>query len=192
VASPASSSAGFRPRLAAELDAEGLEAERRRFERERADPARLFELYADDIYRFCRASGCSPADAEDVTADVFAQALGKLGSLRWRRKPVVAFLYTIAGRRVADLGRRAGREQPAVELDTSSHDPDRHVASALRTGLAALGERERIAVVLRVVNGYSFEEVAAAIGSSEKAAKGVVYRALRKLETVFDEQGVER
>jgi RNA polymerase sigma-70 factor (ECF subfamily) len=178
--------------LTDKLDAEALEAERLRFERERADPARLFELYADDIYRFCRASGCSPADAEDVTAEVFAQALGKLAGLRWRRKPVVAFLFTIARRRVTDQTRRHGREQPAQKIRGEARDPDHLVAHALRTGLAMLGERERTAVVLRVVNGYSFDEVAAAIGSSEKAAKGVVYRALRKLEVVFDAEGVER
>lgn len=175
-----------------ELDAGAVEAERLRFERERADPARLFELYADDIYRFCRASGCSPADAEDVTADVFAGALTKLGGLRWRRRPVVAFLYTIARRRVTDQTRRRAREQPAETIRGGFHDPDHLVAHALRTGLAQLGERERTAVVLRVVNGYSFDEVAIAIGSSEKAAKGVVYRALRKLEIVFDAEGVER
>lgn len=171
-------------------------AERERFERERSDPALLFELYADDVYRFCRASGCARADAEDITAEVFAQALGRLARLRWRHRPAVAFLFTLARRRVADHFRRQSREQPsglAEEWPASATEHDYiRTGAALRSSIAKLAERERVAVILRLVNGYSFAEVATALGSSEKAAKSLVYRALEKLEVALDAEGIER
>jgi RNA polymerase sigma-70 factor (ECF subfamily) len=166
-----------------------------RFERERADPARVFALYADDVYRFCRASGCAAADAEDITAEVFAQALDQLAGLRWRRKPVSAFLYTLARRRVADHFRRRRRELPVAPGDVverlAAHE-DAHLGGPLRVALGNLADRERLAVIVRIVNGYSFAEVAVVLGSSEKAAKSLVYRALDKLEAALDAEGIER
>ena len=165
---------------------------RREFERERGDAGLLFERYADDVYRYCRARGCSAADAEDVTAEVFAQALPRLGRLRWRRKPMVAFLYTVAGRRVADLARRRTREQPRHEsAEVAGPAAGQPIGEALVRALSALPERQQEAVILRVVNGYSFAELAAATGTSEKSAKGVVYRGLDRMRAVLAEEGIE-
>ena len=179
-----------------ELRTAGSRDERARFERERSDPARLFEVYADDVYRFCLASGCAPADAEDITAEVFAQALDRLALLRWRRRPAVAFLFTIARRRVADHFRRRARERPsglaATWPDRAGAREDGRAAPALRAALDDLADRERLAVILRLVNGWSFAEVATALGSTEKAAKSLFYRALEKLEAALEAEGIER
>ena len=177
------------------MEAAADAAERLRFERERADPARVFELYADDVYRFCRASGCAPADAEDITAEVFAQALDRLAGLRWRRRPISSFLYTLARRRVADHFRRRRRELPVAPAGTVERfatDEDGRLGGALQVALGSLAERERVAVIARIVNGYSFAEVAVVLGSSEKAAKSLVYRALDKLEGALEAEGIER
>ena len=103
---------------------------------------------------------------------------------------MVAFLYTIARRRVVDLARRQSREQLAAEIEPAGQGDPPPLAGALRSALAGLEERERTAVVLRVVNGCSFAEVAAVIGSSEKAAKSLVYRGLDRLAEALAAAGV--
>jgi RNA polymerase sigma-70 factor (ECF subfamily) len=163
------------------------------FDAERADPALLFERYADDIYRYCRVRGCSPADAEDVTAEVFAQALPRLRTLRWRQRPVVAFLYTLANRRVTDVFRRAAREHAATREEEAA-EPGRcgtQLGPAFARALRQLAEAEQLAVVLRVVHGYSFAEVAAVVGRGEKATKSLVYRGLERMQAALREEGIE-
>jgi RNA polymerase sigma-70 factor, ECF subfamily len=170
------------------------DGDRRDFERERSDAGLLFERYADDIYRYCRLRGCSPSDAEDLTAEVFAQALPRLKALRWRGRPVVAFLYTLAGRRVADLSRRRARKPATVPMSEVTEDraaASDGVKGALARGLQQLPEREQLAVVLRIVHGYSFAEVAAAVGGSDKAVKSLVYRGLERLQATLRAEGIE-
>ena len=168
--------------------------DRAAFDTERADPGLLFARYADDIYRYCRVRGCSAADAEDVTAEVFAQALPRLRSLRWRRRPAAAFLYTLASRRVTDTFRRAAREPTsdsdyeAAAAPTNTGPP---LAPAFARALRQLSDREQLAVVLRVVHGYSFAEVAAVVGPSEKAVKSLVYRGLERMQAALQKEGAE-
>ena len=180
------------PAAADDRDSDSEASAHRRFELERGDPALLFETYADDIYRYCRLRGCSPSDAEEVTAQVFEQALDKLPRLLWRRRPVVALLYAIARRRVADVYRGRRHELLVGAVPDHADEPSEHsrLGSHLRAGLAEMPERERLAVVLRIVNGYSFAEVAVAIRSSEKAAKSLVYRGLERLEARLQEEGL--
>ena len=168
-------------------------AQRAVFETERSDPGLLFERYADDIYRYCRVRGCSPADAEDVTAEVFAQALPRLRSLRWRRRPAAAFLYTLANRRVTDTFRRRAREAtPDSRYEVAETQTDGPpLAPAFARALRQLSDREQLAVVLRVVHGYSFAEVAAVVGPSEKAVKSLVYRGLERMQSALLKEGIE-
>lgn len=169
-------------------------AERREFESERLDAGAVFERYADDIYRYCRARGCSVEDAEDITAEVFAQTLTRLRTLSWRRRPVVAFLYTVASRRVNDLHRRHAKQpretaaEAAASGDTGEQGQQR---AALTRALQRLPEREQLAVVLRIIQGCSFAEVAATVGGSEKAVKSLVYRGLDHMQASLREEGIE-
>ena len=64
------------------------------------------------------------------------------------------------------------------------------IAPLLDDALGRLGERDRHAIVLRFFENKSLEEVGAALGASEDAAKMRVNRALEKLRKIFSKRGV--
>src|SRR5208282_2362174 len=94
--------------------------ERLLIEAAQKDPSRFAELYEDNferVYAFVARRVQNRPDAEDLTAEVFHQALGKLGGFEWRGVPFAAWLYRIASNAIADRWKRAAREQGSPLAD---------------------------------------------------------------------------
>src|ERR1700687_4551914 len=73
------------------------------------DPGRFAELYEnnfDRVYAFVARRVQNREEAEDVTAEVFHQALSKLAQFQWRGVPFVAWLLRIAANALADRWQR--------------------------------------------------------------------------------------
>lgn len=168
--------------------------EERRFKAETHDPELAFRRYFDQIYRYCRQRVTTDTVAEDICAQVFAEAIVALPRLRWRGKPVLAFLYKVTERRLIDYRRRR-RQLVDIEsvAEPAQSGPALDVLAqhgALGEEIAALPADQRQCVYLQVVQGYSFAEVAAIVGRSEKACKGLVYRGLDRLREQLAGRGV--
>ena len=79
----------------------------------RQDPARFAELYENNFDEsmptLCIA--CDREDAQDLTSEVFHQALASLSRFEWRGLPFIAWLLGIAAKCfwIARIGRQAGR-----------------------------------------------------------------------------------
>lgn len=73
---------------------------------------------------------------------------------------------------------------------TAPPPDDSAIAALLDDALASLAQADREAVLIRFFDGKSFVEVAAALGTSEEAAKKRVQRAVEKLRGAFRRQGV--
>src|SRR6201984_1799751 len=94
--------------------------DRLRIEAAQRDPSRFGDLYEENFYRVyayvARRVG-DRRETEDLTADVFREALAGIGKFEWRGVPFAAWLLRIASRTVADHFKRSGREaaNPADE-----------------------------------------------------------------------------
>src|SRR5215469_9026706 len=78
------------------------------------DPAQFAELYEDNfgrVYGYIARRVHDRALAEDLTADVFHQALANLPRFEWRGVPFGAWLIRIAANAIADRSKRAAKEQ---------------------------------------------------------------------------------
>jgi hypothetical protein len=80
-------------------------------------------------------------------------------------------------------------------VSSDSHpeaDPEtwRKIMPLLENAIGGLEQKERDAVVLRFFEGKSFQEIGAAAGATENAAKKRVGRALDKLEAYFRRRGI--
>jgi hypothetical protein len=64
------------------------------------------------------------------------------------------------------------------------------MAPLLEDAMGQLGEKDRNAIALRFFEGKSFQEIGAAFGASENAAKKRVAHALEKLHRYFSKYGV--
>ena len=99
------------------------------------DPARFAELYSRNfhvVYAYVARRVPSREEAEDVTSQVFHQALANLKRFEWRGAPFAAWLRRIAANTLADHWRLRARESgdpPGEELsDDSMPDIERRAA----------------------------------------------------------------
>ncbi len=151
-----------------------------------ADPARfvdLYERYVDRIYAFvCRRAG-NRAVAEDITSQVFEQALRTIGRFEWRGVPVAAWLFRIAANALVDYWRERAHDAPETPPDV----PDAGELGELDRRLALYQEVDRLpdlqrqVIRMRFVEERSIRDVAAALGRSEGAVKQLQLRALENL-----------
>ena len=73
--------------------------------------AAAFRRHYGEIYRFLRRRTESDEAAEDLAQAVFADAAARLRQLEQDDPPVLAWLYTVARRRLVDRARAAARGQ---------------------------------------------------------------------------------
>jgi RNA polymerase sigma-70 factor (ECF subfamily) len=147
------------------------------------------------VYRFVRRRGATREDAEDLTQEVFEEAIAALGQARLGADGApLAWLYTVARHRLIDrLRTRPGR---SAQLDpdglpaAADHAYGPGIVHALLEGLHGLSEAQRRVVVLKVFEGRPFAEIAADVGASEEACRMRFSRGLAALRRHLLEKGV--
>ena len=100
--------------------------DRLRIEAAQRDPSHFGELYEEHFYRVYAYIARRVGDrhqAEDLTADVFREALASIGKFEWRGVPFSAWLLRIASRTIADHFRRSGREAGNPADEPEQPDP---------------------------------------------------------------------
>lgn len=154
-----------------------------------------FQAFLDEhrtaVYRFLLAS-VGPHEADDCFQETFLAALRGYPRLRHGTN-LRSWVLTIATRKAIDAARaRARRPSPAgdaVELADRAPAPtgrDVDPDDPLWVHVRALPPRQRVAVVHRHVLDRSYEEIAAAMGSSEATARANVYQGMRKLREAME------
>ncbi|PKH47494.1 DNA-directed RNA polymerase sigma-70 factor [Dehalococcoides mccartyi] len=79
--------------------------------------ARLYEEYFDKIYRYIALKIGNKMEAEDLTQQVFMNALRAMSSFKWQdNTPFSAWLYRIAHNQIVDYLRKKSR-QPTVDIE---------------------------------------------------------------------------
>jgi RNA polymerase sigma-70 factor (ECF subfamily) len=180
--------------LANLADLTSLNQERRLIEAAQSDPSRFAELYENNfhrVYAFVARRVSSRDEAQDVTAEVFHQALRNIGRFQWRGVPFAAWLLRIAANALADRWQRAARglevsaEEAEMENDRSHIDAAAEVER--RAMLFQLVDRlpadQRLVIHRRFVEQKSVREIAQELGRSEGAVKQLQFRALETLRS---------
>jgi len=165
----------------------------------------LYRAYAGLLYaRIVVPLLKQPAAAEDVLADVFERAHGKLGTVRIEDRSIYFWLARIAHNRALDMKRRAKVEQlaaekleggfiplappePSAESALSLQDEEQAVATRIKAALARLNPRYGEALRLRILEERSREHCAAALGVSIATFDVVLLRALRAFRKHWQE-----
>lgn len=160
---------------------------------------RLVESYSGSLFAlFTRFLGPT-AEREDLVQEVFLRVV----RARERYQPSARFstwLYRIAFNIAVNKTQRATGESsldapllgvdgdgPSREFgDLRTEDPSTalergDVVSAVRAAIAALPETQRMALILAKYDELPYTEIAAVLGSSEKAIKSMVHRARENL-----------
>jgi RNA polymerase sigma-70 factor, ECF subfamily len=154
------------------------------------DPSRFADLYEQNFYRVYAYVVRRVGDrhqAEDLTADVFREALAGIGKFEWRGVPFAAWLMGIASRVLADHWKRSGREtgSPASEPDATA--PEEIERNAMLFQLVnRLPEAQFRVIHMRFVEQKSIREIAHELGRSEGAVKQLQLRAIENLRAQME------
>ena len=157
---------------------------------------RLFARHLKPLQRWAR--GRLPkwardlADTDDLVQDTLAQTFKRIEHFEPRRVGALqAYLRQAVLNRILNELRRKGRQPPITDLDgievESGDSPleeaiGREAVECYEGALQRLTAEEREAIIARVEMGYSYEELAEALGKpTPDAARKTAHRALVRL-----------
>jgi RNA polymerase sigma-70 factor, ECF subfamily len=160
--------------------------ERLLIEAAQRDPLRFAELYESNferVYAFVAYRVRDREEAQDLTAEIFHQALASIQRFEWQGKPFVAWLLGIAAKVLADRWERLGRRQevPADEIEEAGIEALSEQRAMLFQLVDALPADQRQVILRRFVDQRSVREIAQELRRSEGAVKQLQFRALQTL-----------
>ena len=137
----------------------------------------LFETYKDKVFSIAvYSAGGDRAIAEDVTQQIFLKLFTAIGQFRGDSE-FTTWLYRLVVNACLDERRRRKRWLPWGETmavtERSERKPQEQrferieVASAVQHAIAGLKPKFRLPILLKYVEGLSYEEIASVMGCSK-------------------------
>ena len=160
--------------------------ERQLIEAAQRDPTRFAELYEQNferVYAYIAVRVHNRDEAQDLTSEVFHQALAGIARFQWRGAPFLTWLLGIAANVLADRWQRTfqQREVPGDDLEPAAVDLKVEQRAMLFQLVDGLPEDQRLVIVRRFVDQRTLREIARELGRSEGAVKQLQFRALQTL-----------
>jgi RNA polymerase sigma-70 factor, ECF subfamily len=159
------------------------------------DPRAFGAFYEDALPRiygyFLHRSGGSVSVAEDLTQETFLAAVAELKKGRRVEAPI-RWIYGIARHKLLDHYRRQERDERApvlegcIALGEIARDEDAHDAGDRAVAaLAEVAASQRAALVLCYLDGFSVQEIAAALGKSTVAVHSLLERGRASFKSAY-------
>jgi RNA polymerase sigma-70 factor (ECF subfamily) len=151
----------------------------------------LYDAHVDRVYWLAyRMSGRHDL-AQDLTQDTFIRAFGRLEEYRgesafgsWLH--VIAVSVVLNGlRKLKRFDRREADLDEASMVVAAARESEPDLKERLAKAIDALPEGCRIAFLMHDVEGYTHEEIGAALGVSEGTSKSQLSRARAKLRVAL-------
>jgi RNA polymerase sigma-70 factor, ECF subfamily len=160
---------------------------------DRAETA--YRSHRDQIYWFFLRRTGDHHEAEELTQRVFADATAAFKRSDFEPASMLSWLLVVAERRLLDDVRRRITARRGLRLLSHAEEaPDtvhsRQIAIALRESIRRLPEGQRHVVVMKVMEGRPFAEIAAKLGTSEAACKMRMSRAISQIKEDLTREGV--
>ena len=157
---------------------------------------RLYDMHVDRVYKHVYYRVGNEADAEDLTQQVFLKAWQAIGRYKKMASPFIAWLMTISHNVVVDSYRtkkdRAYLEAEVLASDSASSPEQLAEASfeqqRLRRAILQLGGDEQQVVILRLIEGFEFAEIASLLKKKEGNIRVILHRALVKLRDILEKE----
>jgi RNA polymerase sigma-70 factor (ECF subfamily) len=154
----------------------------------------LVARHASALARFAVAQG-ERNEVDELVQDTFVRAFNSLDGFRGESS-FRTWLFTIERRLLVDRRRSEKRRRDRVEIQeddaSTEYDAlDGVVASEterrMRQAMSRLSPTQKEVFTLRVAEGLSYKEIAAAVGTTEGAARVHYHNAMRAVKEFLDE-----
>ena len=153
--------------------------------------------YHPKIYSLFRRMVPTHDEADDLTQETFIKVYKNLNKFE-RQSSMYTWIYRIAVNTGLNyLRKQKLRQNLGVEMlshwmpQKEEQDTDGNQRSLLRQAVAKLPGRQQMVILLRSFQDLSFREVAAAMESTENAAKVNYSHALRNLRKILTDMGLD-
>lgn len=159
----------------------------------------VVERHRRTVYQLCYRFVGNHEDASDLSQDVFLRAFRGLRNFKGHSS-LGTWLYRIGVNVCLNrVGAKALRTEPIDKrehIDVGSESASDRVlrderAVQVRTAIARLPRKQRTALILRMYQEMSHQEIADMLGSSVGAVKANVFHALQNLKKILGE-GISR
>lgn len=153
----------------------------------------LYDAHVDRVYRLAWRMAGDETLARDFTQDTFVRAFDKLGEFR-SESSLATWLHRIATSVILNglkkVRRIRGREitdeaLPEISSDRREAEPD--LKLRLARAIDGLPDGYRTVFVMHDVEGYTHEEIGAALGIQSGTSKAQLFRARARLRTELAE-----
>ena len=160
--------------------------------RQRTDRSfeRLYRKHAGDVYRYALVVLRNEADAEDVTQTTFLNAYRAIAKGERPRTPqnwLIAIAHNVCRQRFRQSQRRPNEVELNEELAEAPLEEERVSAEDIRRALGHLAFNQRAALVMRELEGRSYQEIAEILALSVSAVETLIFRARRALREQLEE-----
>jgi RNA polymerase sigma-70 factor, ECF subfamily len=154
----------------------------------------LLRKYQDRIYNLCRYMLQDAEEAQDAAQDTFLKAYAALKNF----KPEAAFytwLYRIAVNTCLDHKRKfrpepfkdqsLAEDLPSAEPSAERRYQSKEIGRAIQSALEQLSKKSRAVIVLKEIEGLSYEEIAEVLKTSIGTIKSRISRAREELRRLL-------
>ena len=148
----------------------------------------IWDAYASRLLAFATALLCSHHDAEETLQNVFVK-IARNGPRLATARSLKAYLFTMARNEAVTLARRRNRREIPVDpaefgllaaAPTEPIAPDETAATARH--LAALPDKQREVVVMKIFQDMTFDEISISLGISLNTAASRYRYGIEKLK----------
>lgn len=186
-----------------------IRLERKLIKQAKKDPeafGQLFDHYYPLIFKFVYKRIGNREIAQDITSEVFFQAIKNLWHYRITKKPFKAWLYKIAVTQIAMYYRQKGNycelaldkcpelmAHDTYQADTSTlelQDCDlaQNAFKELHKVLLKLSKVQHTIIILRFFENKKIKEISQILSLKENTVKSHIRRSLKKISTILNNQ----
>src|SRR6266487_1932265 len=153
----------------------------------------LYEIHVDRVYRLAYRLAGEDELARDFTQLTFIRAFERIAEFR-HDSSLSTWLHTI-GVSIALNGLRAAKKarirnvplEEASGLGTLTHSAEPDLKARLNAAIDALSEKYRTVFLMHDVEGFTHEEIGAALGVETGTSKAQLSRARAKLRVALSD-----
>jgi RNA polymerase sigma-70 factor (ECF subfamily) len=154
---------------------------------------KLLRECQDRIYNLCRYMMRDPQEAQDAAQDAFLKAFKSLGDFR-PEASLYTWLYRIAVNTCLDYKKKKrsmpvinelGEDRPSAEPSPDKVYESKEISEAIQWAIQKLPKKLRLAIVLREIDGLSYEEIAEILAISIGTVKSRISRAREELRRIL-------
>jgi RNA polymerase sigma-70 factor (ECF subfamily) len=150
----------------------------------------LFEAYKERVFSIAVYSLGDETAAGDVTQQIFLKLMTRIGQFRGESE-FTTWLYRLVINSCLDERRKRRRFLPVAEFDSMNitdkrKSPEagyasREIAGAVREAISGLKPKMRLPILLKYIEGLSYEEISEVLGCSKGTVASRLNRAHKAL-----------